>query len=362
MDRSEEDARLSAAGISQEEKDLRAKEKKKGGLSKEQREELLAYEMERKKIREERVSTLSKNLIDKLSLWTETDHRQDVTESFKGKMQLEVDNLKMESFGLEILHAIGATYAQKATTFLKSQKFFGVGGFFSKLKAKGDWAKDTWSTISTAIDAQVTMEEMARMEEKGGQDWTDEKKAEYEKRVTGKILAAAWRGSKYEIQDVLREVCDRVLNDKTVKLEKRVERAQAMVLIGEIFAKVCLVLPIPSHTICRTWSNDKSYHANPRHAGSKRPRRRRRLHGLRATHGRGRAEERPQTGQEGQGEGKGKREREEIAPPPSPLRRTRRAGQVVEPAPFLTNNIISSSNESFRAHGDRRLVTGLFAI
>jgi len=79
---------------------------------------------------------------------------------------------------------------------------------------------------------------MARMEEKGGEDWTDEKKAEYEKRVTGKILAAAWRGSKYEIQDVLREVCERVLNDKTVKLEKRVERAQAMVLIGEIFAKV----------------------------------------------------------------------------------------------------------------------------
>jgi hypothetical protein len=50
----------------------------------------------------------------------------------------------------------------------------------------------------------MTMEEMAKLEEKGGQDWTDEKKAEYERKVTGKILAAAWRGSKFEIQSVLR--------------------------------------------------------------------------------------------------------------------------------------------------------------
>jgi len=64
--------------------------------------------------------------------------------------------------------------------------------------------KETWGTISTAIDAQMTMEEMAKLEEKGGEDWTDEKKAEYERKVTGKILAAAWRGSKFEIQSVLR--------------------------------------------------------------------------------------------------------------------------------------------------------------
>lgn len=58
-------------------------------------------------------------------------------------------------------------------------------------------------------------------------------------RVMGKILAAAWRGSKFEIQGVLREVCDRVLNDKKVKLEKRVDRAHALVLAGSIYLKVC---------------------------------------------------------------------------------------------------------------------------
>ncbi|KAJ5658898.1 hypothetical protein N7507_005349 [Penicillium longicatenatum] len=236
MDRSEEEARMDAAGLSQEEKELRKKEKKKG-LSKEQQERLAAFEEERRKAREDRVNTLANKLIDRLSVWTETDKGKDVTHAFEEKIRLEVENLKMESFGLEILHAVGATYVQKGTSFLKSQKFLGISGFFSRLKDKGTLAKETWTTISTAIDAQMTMEEMAKLEERGGEDWTDEKKAEYEKKVTGKILAAAWRGSKFEIQSVLREVCDQILGDKRIRLEKRVERAHALVLAGNIYAK-----------------------------------------------------------------------------------------------------------------------------
>ena len=239
MDKTEDEARLEAQGMTDAEKELREKQKKKAGLTKEQREELAAYELERKKIRDERVINLSNKLTERISLWTETDKAADVTKAFKDKIQLEIENLKMESFGLEILHAIGATYLMKASSFLKSQKFLGISGFFSRIKDKGTLVKDTWSTMSAAIDAQLTMEEMAKLEEQGGEAWTDEKKAEYEKKVTGKILAAAWRGSKFEIQSVLRDVCDSVLNDKKIKLEKRVERAHALVIIGEMCQKVC---------------------------------------------------------------------------------------------------------------------------
>jgi len=233
----EENAAMNAANMTEEEKRLREKEKKKG-LSKEQREELAAFEAERRKQREERVNTLAEKLVNYISVWTETDKSKDVTTAFKEKTRLEIENLKMESFGLEILHAVGQTYHTKGTSFLKSHKsFLGIGGFWSRLKDKGAIAKETWGTISTAIDAQMTMEEMARAEERGGEDWTDEKRAEYEKKVTGKILAAAWRGSKYEIQGVLREVADKVLNDKAVKTEKRIERAQALIIVGELFAK-----------------------------------------------------------------------------------------------------------------------------
>ncbi|CAK3895963.1 dnaJ 1 [Lecanosticta acicola] len=238
-DRTEEEAAATAAGMTEEEKKLREKEKRKGGLTKEQREELYAFEMERKKIRDERVETLSNKLVDRISVWTETDKGEDVTKAFKEKMRLEAENLKMESFGIEILHAIGQTYVTKASTFIKSQKplIGGVSGFFSRLKDKGNQVRDTWTTVSSAISAQIEIEEMAKAEEKGGEDWTDERRAEYEKRVTGKILAAAWRGSRFEITGVLRDVCDKILYDKKVKPEKRLERAEALLIVGQIFAK-----------------------------------------------------------------------------------------------------------------------------
>ncbi|KAG6137738.1 hypothetical protein E4U22_005944 [Claviceps purpurea] len=226
-----------AASATEGEAGQKEKERKKSGLTKEQREQLAAYEAERARIRKERVETLTQKLLDRVSVWTETDKGDDVTRAFQEKMRLEVENLKMESFGLDILHAIGQTYVSKASGLLRSQKFLGIGGFFSRLKDKGTLVKETWNTISSALDAQQTVEDMAKMEAKGGDDWTDEKRVEYERRVTGKILTAAWRGSKFEIQSVLREVCDSVLYDKKISLQKRLERAQALVLIGDILVK-----------------------------------------------------------------------------------------------------------------------------
>lgn len=231
MDKSEEEARNNVAGVTEAEKDLRAKEKKKG-LTKEQREELLRYEEERTRVRKERVNTLTEKLINRMSVWTETEKDKNHTNAFKEKTKLEIENLKMESFGIEICHAIGHVYFSKGSNYLKSQNLFGVPGFFGRLKEKGNMVKDVWGTISSALDAQVSMEEMAKAEEKGGDAWTDEARADYERRVTGKILAAAWRGSKFEIQGVLRDVCDQVLEGKKISKHKRVERAQALCIIG----------------------------------------------------------------------------------------------------------------------------------
>jgi hypothetical protein len=209
--------------------------KKKSKMSKEQQAELEKLEQERVAQRKERVDALTKKLIERLSLWTETDKGEAVTASFKEKIRLEADELKMESFGLEILHAIGQTYSIKATTMLKSQGFLGIPGFFSKLREKGEVAKQTWNIITSAIDAETSIQEIAKAEEAEGATWSPEKKAEMERTMMGKLLGAAWAGSKYEIQGVLREVCDRVLHDKTVPRFKRIERAEALLLMGTIF-------------------------------------------------------------------------------------------------------------------------------
>lgn len=141
----------------------------------------------------------------------------------------------MESFGIELLHSIGGVYYQKGNSYRKSSKYLGMNSIFSKVKEKGTIAKDTWNTISSAIDAQLTIQDMTKAEEKGGEDWTEEAKAEFERRVMGKLLNAAWRGSRYEFQGVLRDVCDKVLEDKTISSRKRMERAEALEIIGMIF-------------------------------------------------------------------------------------------------------------------------------
>lgn len=228
---------VEANSESSSKQDDKKKKKKGSSLSKEKRAELEQYEQERKLARDERVATLQKKLVEKLGVWTETDKGEAVTKAFQEKLRLEAEELKMESFGIELLHAIGHTYSSKASTFLKSQKFLGISGFFSKVKEKGTLAKDTWNTISSALDAQSTMQEMAKAEEQGGDDWTVERKVEMERTLLGKILTAAWNGSRFEVQSVLREVCDKVLNDKSVPLAKRVDRARALIIVGSIFKK-----------------------------------------------------------------------------------------------------------------------------
>jgi curved DNA-binding protein CbpA len=240
----------------------RNKEREKE-LKRQQKEKMAAYEAERAKIRRERVETLSQKLLDRIGIWTETDKGPDVTRAFQEKIRLEVEEMKMESFGLDILHAIGATYINKATLLFRSQKFFGIGGFMGRLRDKGVLVKDTWNMLSSAIDVQQTMLERERLEAAGGDEWNDERQAEFERNMIGKMLTAAWRGSRFEIQSVLRDVCDVVLNDKKVKMSKRLERAEALVIIGEICQRVGLALKF----LWRTDTNIAQAHRTPEEEG-----------------------------------------------------------------------------------------------
>lgn len=98
MDRTEEDY---GTDITEEEK---RKEKKKAGMTKKQREAFAALQAEQRETRQKRVDMLARKLIDRICVWTETDKGPEVTHSFNEKTKFEVENLKMESFGIEILH------------------------------------------------------------------------------------------------------------------------------------------------------------------------------------------------------------------------------------------------------------------
>jgi hypothetical protein len=51
-------------------------------------------------------------------------------------------------------------------------------------------------------------------------------------------MQALWKGSKLEVEGVLREVCDRVLNDPGVSKDELRLRAEGLKIIGEIYESV----------------------------------------------------------------------------------------------------------------------------
>lgn len=91
-------------------------------------------------MRGERVQKLVENLDRKLSILTESatsPNDAQVTESFRTICRLEAEELKQESYGVDLLHAIGFVYAQKGKQCLASnQTFLGMGGWLHNVQGK----------------------------------------------------------------------------------------------------------------------------------------------------------------------------------------------------------------------------------
>ncbi|ODV95019.1 hypothetical protein PACTADRAFT_29332, partial [Pachysolen tannophilus NRRL Y-2460] len=210
-------------------------------MTAEQREKLMQLREEQKAEKLQRIKDLSEKLLSKINYLIDSSSGKDINEEalskFKSQLTKEIDDLKMESFGLNILHLIGKIYIFKASSFIKSQKM--VTGKFSKIftsmKQKTDNAKNFWNILSTAMEAQQTMEELAKFQESNGDSLDDYTRAEMERTITGKFLATAWSSSKYEIQSTLNKVCDNVLNDKKLDPKIRLLRARALIIIGTEF-------------------------------------------------------------------------------------------------------------------------------
>ncbi|KAI0675848.1 X-domain of DnaJ-containing-domain-containing protein [Trametes maxima] len=211
--------------------------KKKSKLTPEQKKKLQELDEARRKNMEERIETLTKKLVERLRPFVEAKHpgsKDDPeTVAFEQKMRTEADDLKLESFGVELLHTIGTIYMMKATSFLKSRKFLGIPGFFSRLKEKGAMAKDAWGVIGSALGVQQTIAEMEKLQAKG--ELGEEELRALEEDVTGKIMLASWRGTRFEVSQVLREVVDRLLKEPGVSDQILYNRAKGLLLIGAVF-------------------------------------------------------------------------------------------------------------------------------
>jgi curved DNA-binding protein CbpA len=199
---------------------------------------------ERSKQRKERVDKLVENLTRKLSIFTESatgPNDRDVTQSFKTICQLEAEDLKRESYGPDLLQAIGFVYVSKAKHHLAThQTLFGMGGWLHNVQGKYHVFSETVSTLRSALELKSVFEQIQAAEKAG--NLSPEEKKKLEDQAAEKGLKALFKGAKLEIELVLRETCDIVLDPgpspSAASQTTANMRAVALQILGEAYASV----------------------------------------------------------------------------------------------------------------------------
>ncbi|KPV74436.1 uncharacterized protein RHOBADRAFT_48619 [Rhodotorula graminis WP1] len=208
-----------------------------------------AYDDERKSYEEKRkrVETLAHKLRDRVRPFVDARDPGGVddpeTRRFAERMREETHDLAMESFGVELCHLLGEIYMQKATTYIRlhrkpSANLLGLPGWWSRVKEKGATLKEGWSFLSTGLDVQRAMVDMEKRQERGDLGEDEMKKLEME--LSGTLLLVAWKGSKFELSAVLRQVVDLALSKESPEVTDAVlmNRAKAILFIGAILKNV----------------------------------------------------------------------------------------------------------------------------
>ncbi|KAG7099542.1 hypothetical protein E1B28_001376 [Marasmius oreades] len=195
---------------------------------------------ERAAARAQRVNKLVENLERKLSIFTESAtgvDDQDVTRSWKTICEIEAEDLSHESYGTDLLQAIGFVYVSKAKHHLATnQTFLGVGGWLHNVQGKYHVFSETVSTLRSAIELKTVFDQIQAAERAG--NLSPEEKQKLEEQAAEKGLQALFKGAKLEIESVLRETCDRVLEDPTVSRNKAQLRVTALQILGEAYMSV----------------------------------------------------------------------------------------------------------------------------
>ncbi|KIJ08027.1 hypothetical protein PAXINDRAFT_89465, partial [Paxillus involutus ATCC 200175] len=190
--------------------------------------------------RAERVQKLVENLDRKLSIFTESatgPDDPDVSRSWRTICQLEAEELKKESYGVELLQAVGFVYMSKAKHFLAtSQSLFGVGGWLHNVQGKYHVFSETVSTLRSAIELKSVFDQIQAAEKAG--NLSPEEKRRLEEQAAEKGLQALFKGTKLEVESVLRETCDRMLEDPSVSRNKATLRAVALQILGESYVAI----------------------------------------------------------------------------------------------------------------------------
>lgn len=219
------------------------KKKKKQKLTKEQREEIMKIQEEAREAKLKRIQDLSVILKERIDNYRTAVMNKEGLDHFTTKLKQELDDMKIESFGIQLLQLIGKIYTNQANATLKAAKTFGITKIYTSVKSSTETVKNGYSIIKSALDTQEAMEKVMKEQEafqlKQEQGYTPTQEelyqqAERERFVTGKFLNTAWSLVKFEVTNVLNKVCQNVLNEKGIGKKEKVARANALLYIATL--------------------------------------------------------------------------------------------------------------------------------
>ncbi|CCF60681.1 hypothetical protein KAFR_0L00740 [Kazachstania africana CBS 2517] len=202
-------------------------------MNKEQREKLMEMEKKRREDMMKQVDELTEKLkikIDNFLLAVKEKHLDD----FNRKLDEEIEDLKLESFGLELLYLIAKVYRTKANNFIISKKTYGFSKLFTGTRDNARSVKSAYNLISTGLEAQKAMEQMNKV---NPEELDDFERAKFESMMAGKALGVMWAMSKFELERKLKDVCNKILNDKNASSKQRIAKAKAMLYFADKFSK-----------------------------------------------------------------------------------------------------------------------------
>ncbi|GEM06559.1 chaperone regulator [Rhodotorula toruloides] len=234
----------SAAATKRPKKPLTPEQERRRALKAEQEAKLAA---EKQKVREERVKLLSDKLRDKLALYAEQaqgEEDRQIADGVRTMWSIEAEELKKESYGIELLQAVGVVYQMKSKHYLASTGPvpFGIGGWFHAAKSTAHIFNQTVSTVRSAYALKDVYEEIQKAEQSG--TLSEEEKRKLEDKAAQMGLHALFKGAKLEVESIIREVCDRLLTTlapeeaQTVSPALLRKRAVALGILGEVYASV----------------------------------------------------------------------------------------------------------------------------
>jgi hypothetical protein len=200
--------------------------------------------------RAKRIETLARNLARRLDTFDPAK-----PEPFKASINELCEDLRAESFGVELLHVIGQVYGLNATSCKYSPAAQGwTGTWVSSLKMKSLYITSTVSTLRKAWHVKSAFAKLEKTPAGEGSDAAATHKAGLEEQAAKAAIEAIWEGVRAEVISVVSEVTQVVLSPdpEAPRTEKQeierlvtdAERSQlqrrsiALELMGRMFEQV----------------------------------------------------------------------------------------------------------------------------